>query len=257
LIIALIGNVSAIKPINSKGSFDSFIISNPNGFGTINMFSKKSDSKDLVIDNLNITLNAWKSEIPNHISLNYNSKLFEGDIPMTLVYTAEPQNGSAWFSFSDINLLSKDGDIISGGIEIYIIPGSGKTIYKYSNGTIISDFYEEPTYLQYRLSGILNEDSKSLSSLESWRQTLTNTINNILNRLTLSESRISALENQNNNKTLTNYFKYLSSSDRKNMVCGYAQDNHLTNINDLGFNCNVTYKQYKTIEKATCKCAGK
>lgn len=51
-----------------------------------------------------------------------------------------------------------------------------------------------------------------------------------------------------------NYFKYLSSSDRKKIVCGYAEENNFTHIEDLGYNCNLTYKQYKSGEKASCKC---
>mgnify|MGYP001605979502 FL=1 len=106
--------------------------------------------------------------------------------------------------------------------------------------------------------------TQRISALESWKQTVSDTITSILNSLTGHttkidnyESRISTLENKTpiiTNGTLPNYFKYLSSTDRKNIICGYAQDNRLTSINDLGWNCNITYKTYRGKVTSTCKC---
>jgi hypothetical protein len=106
-----------------------------------------------------------------------------------------------------------------------------------------------------------------LSILESWKTTINNTIStiqtaisNILLTLTDHNTQITALENKtcscqaNQTATFPNYFKYLSSSERKDLVCGYAQDNHLTTINDLGWNCDITYKQSSRGERASCKC---
>ena len=50
------------------------------------------------------------------------------------------------------------------------------------------------------------------------------------------------------------YWKYLSSSDRKAIVCGVAEDQHLTSLIDLGWNCTVTYRQTPRGESASCRC---
>ncbi|HRZ85283.1 MAG TPA: hypothetical protein P5277_00725 [Candidatus Paceibacterota bacterium] len=99
-----------------------------------------------------------------------------------------------------------------------------------------------------------------VSLLESWKEFINRALVSLdeigfgLNKLT---ERVVVLENKSiviQNGSLPNYFKYLSTSDRKTMICGYAQDNHLTQINDLGLNCNITYRQTSTREYATCKC---
>jgi len=142
--------------------------------------------------------------------------------------------------------------------------------------------YENFSYCESDNDGylILEDDNNNydsrISALESWKQTINNTlttlqnsITSIINTLTGHNTRISKLENQTqtnettiiNNTTIivsngTNpYLKYLSSSDRKNMLCGYAEDKRLTSINDLGFTCIVTYKQLRNgKETSTCKC---
>lgn len=49
--------------------------------------------------------------------------------------------------------------------------------------------------------------------------------------------------------------KYLSSSDRKKMVCGYAEDNNMTHIEDLGYICDITYRYYSSGRiGASCRC---
>jgi len=116
-----------------------------------------------------------------------------------------------------------------------------------------------------------NDHEQRLSTLESWKETIITTLSNIWNsintliseneeqdtKLNDHETRITALENQTPiiiNNSLPNYFKYLSSSDRKGMVCGYAEDNHLTQLSDLGWNCAITYRQSSSGEKSSCKC---
>ncbi len=106
------------------------------------------------------------------------------------------------------------------------------------------------------------------ATIDTWKTTLTSTINTIqtlltghTTRLNNHETRITIIENesvQNNTNDFPNYFKYLGSSDRKAIICGYAQDNHLTQINDLGFNCTIKYTPLRNGgEKAYCKCVGK
>jgi hypothetical protein len=111
-----------------------------------------------------------------------------------------------------------------------------------------------------------------ISALESIQQTIMGTLNSIqtsisniflaltghTTQIDNQETRISSLENQtpsNINGTLPNYFKYLSSTDRKNIICGYAEDNHLTHIEELGWSCDVTYRQLRNgRETSSCRC---
>jgi hypothetical protein len=107
---------------------------------------------------------------------------------------------------------------------------------------------------------------KRLLALESWRLVVNNTllsvqtsVSNMLLTLTGHttklndyENRISKLENQ----TLPspNYIKYLSLTERKKMVCGYAIDNHLSQYGDLGVSCFLVYKPRGN---PSCKCIEK
>ena len=91
-------------------------------------------------------------------------------------------------------------------------------------------------------------------SITSWKNSITDTINSLLTAINNHETRIEALENKTQSQSSKNYLKYLSSTDRKNMVCGYAQDNHLTHIEDLGLICDITYRTLGTKERASCKC---
>lgn len=92
---------------------------------------------------------------------------------------------------------------------------------------------------------------KRLSALESLQQSINNTLTSIqssitfiLNTLTGYDTRITKIEDKTNQSDtiLPNYFRYLSATDRKNALCGYAQANSLTHIQDLGFDCTLVYK---------------
>jgi len=97
-----------------------------------------------------------------------------------------------------------------------------------------------------------------VSVLESWRQALENTISDILasivSLVTKTNNHEARLSNLDGGNITLNYFKYLSSSDRKNMLCGYAEDNHLTHVEDLGLVCDIIYKQTSRGERASCRC---
>lgn len=103
-----------------------------------------------------------------------------------------------------------------------------------------------------------NNYEERISALENWKTTITTTLSSIWQAITGHTTRIEALENKTivlpseNSSYL--YFKYLTYSDRKNIVCGFAQDNHLVSLIDLKVNCTVTYKQYSYGERATCRC---
>ncbi|MEN9625840.1 MAG: hypothetical protein RL557_168 [archaeon] len=122
------------------------------------------------------------------------------------------------------------------------------------------------------ISGVVIENTEQrISTLELWKQTITETVDSILNsvedlimrldlaesELDIHESRLDTIENQlsSGDGSIPNYFKYLGSSDRKNIVCGYAQDNRLTHLEDLGWSCNLTYKTSRSgKESVSCKC---
>ena len=103
-----------------------------------------------------------------------------------------------------------------------------------------------------------------IQEIQDWRILIDNTIKsmaasitNLVSKTDNQEIRISNLENkpvQNNTSGFTNYFKYLSSTDRKAMVCGYGQDNNLTHISDLDWNCDIAYKTTRGKTTSTCKC---
>lgn len=109
-----------------------------------------------------------------------------------------------------------------------------------------------------------------VSILETWKQiiedwkisiinslaVLTSKVLELTEKINNHEERITALENSSAIEDLTpNYWKYLSANERKNIVCGYAEDNHLTDIEDLGWSCRLTYKNNRwNKEIANCKC---
>ena len=104
----------------------------------------------------------------------------------------------------------------------------------------------------------IEEIKERVSVLEFWKQAIENTISGILVSITSlisktdnHEARISNLDGGN---ITPNYFKYLRSSDRKSIICGYAEDNHLMHIENLGLVCDIIYKQTSRGERASCKC---
>lgn len=112
------------------------------------------------------------------------------------------------------------------------------------------------------INGNISSANQRISALESWKETITDTITQIWAAITGHTTRIDTLENANEtctscgsgNASSSPYFKYLSYSDRKNIVCGYAKDNHLAKLIDLKVNCTITYRQYSSGERATCSC---
>lgn len=123
-------------------------------------------------------------------------------------------------------------------------------------------------YLGQEIHGQTDLDER-ISALETWQQLTQVIINQIIGRLDFIEEslanfddRIDVLENSSSsgggggssNETFPEYLNYLSSSDRKAILCGYGEDNHLANITDLGYNCTLTYRQTSRGETASCRC---
>ena len=106
----------------------------------------------------------------------------------------------------------------------------------------------------------------NMTLLQSWKQTIIDSLSNVASSITSlfgtssnHETRISFLENKNNtqsNITVQNYWKCLDSGTKKDIVCGIAIDNHLTTLTmqELGWSCNVSYRQTSRGEKSTCRC---
>ena len=74
------------------------------------------------------------------------------------------------------------------------------------------------------------------------------------------ESRIEALEQSQaiviSHNESANFFKYMNQNDRRRIVCGYAEDAHLTNVIDpeLNWQCTLKYHNSSLGEQATCRC---
>jgi hypothetical protein len=75
------------------------------------------------------------------------------------------------------------------------------------------------------------------------------------------ESRIEALEQAQQpfiiiHNGSANFFKYLNQNDRRRIVCGYAEDAHLTDVidNELNWQCTLKYHNSSLGEQATCRC---
>ena len=159
----------------------------------------------------------------------------------------------------EIERTTPTGDIIFDNISLINSNGVYEMyIGSFVNGEIHIDF-DNFVICSEELEPSLDD---RVSLLESLVGSLQGTINNILdkiddifNKLDNHESRIISLENQSNNST-PNYFKYLNANERKDIVCGYAEDKHLTNYSDLGWNCNLTYKLLNNgKENVNCKCS--
>jgi len=111
----------------------------------------------------------------------------------------------------------------------------------------------------------LEEIESRVSALEIWKDTITETIADIwlsiTGLITLTdnhEARITALESQapiTNNETFPEYLNYLSSSDRKKIICGYGENHRLNSTTALGYACTLEYKTYSSgRETVKCKC---
>jgi hypothetical protein len=164
-----------------------------------------------------------------------------------------------------INFIGIDTNNETYNGQIYILIGGYNPIYNASTNSL--NFSGYWIRLDFNAFTMGRDNSERISNLESWRQTiddwktsLTTTISDILSSLTNHETRITNLESQNTtplNITISDYWKYMSSGDRKNIVCGVATDNHLNTLTmqELGWKCDVTYRQTHSGEKASCRCS--
>ncbi len=132
---------------------------------------------------------------------------------------------------------------------------------------IKSNITEENRSEEYQIlmDRIENLESR-VGLLESWKTTITTQLSNIVSSITGLVTRVEVLEEtpcskcnetttQTGAGTWENFKNYITSSTRKNMVCGYAEENRLNTISDLGYNCDLTYKTLSSgKESVSCKC---
>ena len=103
-----------------------------------------------------------------------------------------------------------------------------------------------------------------ISVLELWKTgaelmfiEIFNSIEDLFSISSNHEARLETIESRNEVLAdgIPNYFKYLGSSDRKKMVCGYGEELHLDNYEDLGWSCNFTYRETSRGERVSCRCS--
>jgi hypothetical protein len=233
-------------------------------------FSGMIDGKK--ISYLNVSCIDWIGSVGD-ISLALNEKVYEGSLLGDCMWTATENNTyvSERFLFGIVLLNSlQDNSTIQGFLTITINYNQSQD----TNKSITFDlFYDKEIDYSQNISSLeqkQNQQNQQISVLETWKQTISNiissiqtTITTITNTLTNHEQRISNLEVKCNGAS-SDYFKYLSASDKKLIVCGYSKENHLTNEINLGLNCttkytssqryNYTSKSYYQYETSSCSC---
>lgn len=91
-----------------------------------------------------------------------------------------------------------------------------------------------------------------ITSINDWQTSLTSTIIDIQTAISLLQS---CCEESEGAGTWDNYKKYLRSSTRRKMVCGYAEENRLEYIDELGYECELEYRILRTgRERVYCRC---
>lgn len=210
----------------------------------------------------------------NPASLNYDGEDYRGFFYGTTICHNDSNNlsCSGWMSLDFVSYSNPSKNLRG---NFYISINLDKITRNPSYSSAIGWFILEDPSKAY------NNLNENISILESWKTTITQTITNItnsINGLIIKtnnhdteiqdlKNRVAVLENSTSNGTTiinnttiimsngTNpYLKYLSSSQRKSMVCGYAEDNNLTQLTDLGWNCTITYKTTRGRTTSTCKC---
>ena len=216
------------------------------------------------------------ASVNSHINyFIYDNKEYRGLISGNSEFAGFDNDGLKIYEFN-VNMLFVDSSKFDGNSENFVT-GSFYLRMKINTTATIepaeNGHYIKGGFYINREEETLNDIEQRISALESWKQTIEDwkeTISNIISEFTLSitelvtktndyETRISNLENQNisqPNITISDYWKYMKSSDRKNIVCGIAKDNHLTTLTmqELGYRCDVTYRQTSRGESASCRC---
>ncbi len=189
------------------------------------------------------------SVFPNEISTSQQyTGLIEGhEIYLgPKFYQAYNRNLDEWRLLLRLNFINQTGDKqLVGYLSLFVALDENFVVYYNESGFNLQIITLE-NELSPQVQALLNGNILSrLTNLENQTSILNN-----------HEQRIKELENktsQNNTQFNSPYFKYLSPTDRKNIICGYSQDNNLTHYRDLGWDCNTEYR-YSRLGKLSVKC---
>jgi len=231
---------------------------------------------DSALNQLGVSL--YFSEARNYEGSTYIGRLNDGTIlfERTYLYGMYILNPNWSFFYGGLDLANEEtGETMTGrilfGVDYNISAGLDND--RYTEGYVGGCSVEEG-YL------ILDENDfeERISSLESWKQTIddwkdtiSDLIQNIIDVLLPTtnaileeqndtiqdhEQRLSSLEDFGGSGDIfPDYLRRLSSSQRKKVVCAYAEDKGLFGIEGLGWTCGLTYKKYSSGRiKARCSC---
>lgn len=144
-------------------------------------------------------------------------------------------------------------------IKLYIRDSLGCSAYvPFENHTL--DKIRKLEYNKCRIEAISLIQQRRVSTLETWKETISETIIEILSTITGLVTQVDALEDCCNGLptgagTWQNFKNYIRSSTRKKMVCDYAEAERLEHIEELGYSCDLTYKTYRSgRERVRCRC---
>ncbi len=247
--------------------------------GYITLYIKASGSSYLVVRTADacITKNEW-----NHILVTYDGLRDVEDISIYV-------NGVLEATTNIFNILSTD---LANGDSVILGAGFQESNARYLDGILdelgiwnrvlnqseINQLYNSGAGITYSNDSAELPSStleERVSLLESWKESISSTISAIQASLTSLiirvdglDNRTTLLESQNTSCSCADenakYIKYLPSADKKTMVCGYAQSQHLANLIDMNINCTVRYynqsvyngtlRKYAIVEKSTCTC---
>ena len=267
LMIFMVGSVNANQRFFFRGG-PAKVNVEPIYTHQFSIFDEKSDDLfTIYINNLNTSfvLNSGMgldNSVVGRFSFEYSNQKFKGEgrgIVKTYMGSDKDtiMNNSA-MEFPSVNLVSDKGSIINGHFKITFAP-NGYNLYEFEG--VLNDNEERISALE---DDILYLDSK----ISEWKDSITNTISDIWTAITGHTDRIEELENATapsggggggggsaTNKTFPEYLNYLSSSDRKKIVCGYGETHRLTHLEGLEYSCDFEYKNLSSgKERVSCKC---
>ena len=186
-------------------------------------------SKIKTFEGTRITLAEYNPEIIiEEISPNNN----DGRITIDLNYSGPNQE----INIGDVNIEGNNQWLNNARIMINRSVGIGTDNIK----IIFIKNEEEPedNNFEERISALeeqVNELTERINILEQSHEELTN-------RTTIFESLVNEINERLNNfiEEIVSYLSFLPERTRRDMICGYMEENDLTNYNSLGLRCSIT-----------------
>ncbi len=209
-----------------------------------------------------------------------NRKVWKNSVSVGLSPNTYYQNAIIFNGKSDkiavldekIYVSSNDNSVSKGFYGVVGYEGCGtivKTtvewfrVYPYAN---LLPTYEIGSVMEFNGTFPETEPGESTPAerLSLLEEIINGIIDDVLTLFSLNEqleTRIEILENHTHEESnevveiFPSYLNKLSSSYRKKIVCAYGEENHLTGIQGLGWNCGFTYKTYRSgRERVRCYC---